>query len=247
MNHVKKLRIIAGPNGSGKSTIVEIITNNQIHLGIYINADEINVELNSLQYLDFSKYRLTLDILDLSNSLNAGSFYSQDESEVLLGCLTNRDNRLYVTNQVLQDEKFPSFLADYIREQLLNSACDKFSFETVMSHPSKLEFIKLARSQGYRIYLYFVSLEDPQMNVERVEARVRQGGHDVPKDKIISRYERTMNYLLDAIRLVDRAYLFDNSSEKTILFAIYQSNEISLEGNDIPAWFQKYVLDKLND
>jgi len=115
-----------------------------------------------------------------------------------------------------------------------------------MSHPSKLDFIRFAKSRGYRIYLYFVSLEDPILNIARVEARVRQSGHDVPSDKIVERYFRTMNLLLDAIKLVDRAYLFDNSSTHPKLFAISQHDEISLiDTNYVPFWFQKYVINKL--
>ena len=53
-----------------------------------------------------------------------------------------------------------------------------------MSHPSKLDFIKSAKEQGFRIYLYFVALNDPEMNKGRVETRVLQGGHDVPANKI---------------------------------------------------------------
>ena len=118
---------------------------------------------------------------------------------------------------------------------------------TVMSHPSKLDFISKAKNAGFRIYLYFVSLEDPILNIARVEARVRQGGHDVPTDKIVSQYERTMNFLLDAIKLVDRAYLFDNSSTHPKLFAISQNNTISLTNPDyFPTWFQKYVVDKIS-
>jgi predicted ABC-type ATPase len=43
-----------------------------------------------------------------------------------------------------------------------------------MSHPSKLDFIKKAKNLGYKTYLYFVSLENPEMNVDRVDARVKQ-------------------------------------------------------------------------
>jgi len=116
-----------------------------------------------------------------------------------------------------------------------------------MSHPSKLDYIKLAKGKGYRIYLYFVALDNPELSIARVKARVIQGGHDVPVDKIIDRYERTMNLLLEAIRLSDRAYIFDNSYSEPKMFAVVENDEISILNTDFaPAWFQKYVLDKLN-
>jgi predicted ABC-type ATPase len=245
MSSVKRLRIFAGPNGSGKSTMIRVVSDLGVHLGIYVNADEIKIELDRDHFLDFDRYSIVLDVEHLKASLLSSSFYSSNESEDLTGGLIVEKNCLFIDAVVAQDQKFSLFLADYIR-LLLVTTCNKFTFETVMSHPSKLEFIRLAKSLGYRIYLYFISLEDPIMNVARVEARVRQGGHDVPTDKIVDRYARTMNLLLDAIKLVDRAYLFDNSSTHPILFATSQHDEISLVNMEYaPDWFQKYVIDKL--
>ena len=55
----KRVRIFAGPNGSGKSTIKSIVEE-KVHLGTYINADEIKVQLTKHHILDFSLYNLTL-------------------------------------------------------------------------------------------------------------------------------------------------------------------------------------------
>ena len=41
----KRLRIFAGPNGSGKSTITKIVLD-YVHLGTYVNADELKVILS---------------------------------------------------------------------------------------------------------------------------------------------------------------------------------------------------------
>lgn len=116
-----------------------------------------------------------------------------------------------------------------------------------MSHPSKLDFIKEAKEHGFRIYLYFVALSDPEMNIGRVETRVQQGGHNVPAEKIAERYDRTMNLLLDAILLSDKAFIFDNSYSEPKLFASMENDEISIVDGVgyIPYWFQTYVLNKL--
>ena len=162
----------------------------------------------------------------------------------MLLCLTSQNNNCLNISDAIETEKFSSFMADYIRNQLLKENCEKFSFETVMSHPSKLDFIKKAKANGYKVYLYFVSLADPIMNVERVSARVELGGHNVPEDKIVNRYERTMGLLLDAIKLVDRAYFFDNSSDRMQFFAKYQNKEVTYEEECIPVWFKVYVENK---
>lgn len=102
-------------------------------------------------------------------------------------------------------------LADAAREHSLHNGED-FSFETVMSHQSKVQFMQLARQRGYEVCLYFVATADPSINVGRVEARVRLGGHDVPHDRIVARYYRTLELLPDAIRASSLSVIFDNSS-----------------------------------
>jgi predicted ABC-type ATPase len=89
-----------------------------------------------------------------------------------------------------------------------------FSFETVMSHESKIEEMRLAKDAGYEITFIGVSLEKPELNVARVALRVSEGGHDVPKDSIIARYERTMRLMPQAILIADRSFIFDNSDSR---------------------------------
>ncbi len=115
-----------------------------------------------------------------------------------------------------------------------------------MSSPDKIDFLKKSKSNGYKNYLYFVATNDPQINISRVEVRVKTGGHNVPNDKIESRYYRSLDLLLDAIKQTDRAYIFDNSGEKAILFAEITNGEvIEIKSGRIPFWFRKYVLDKI--
>jgi predicted ABC-type ATPase len=101
-------------------------------------------------------------------------------------------------------------LADQARRQCL-AAGETFSFETVMSHPSKIDFLKEAREQGYAVAVFFVALETPELNLERVRQRVALGGHAVPENRIGPRYTRSLELLPQAIAQCDRAVLFDNS------------------------------------
>lgn len=87
-----------------------------------------------------------------------------------------------------------------------------FCTETVFSHPSKLEMLMEARRAGYLVTLIYCHLEIPELNEARVEFRVKRGGHPVPVDKIRRRYQRTYALMADAVRIADRAWLFDNSS-----------------------------------
>lgn len=59
--------------------------------------------------------------------------------------------------------------------------------------------------------MFFVSTSDPRISGARVAGRVMNGGHTVPIEKIVSRYERSMANLSAAIALADRVYVYDNS------------------------------------
>jgi predicted ABC-type ATPase len=119
-----------------------------------------------------------------------------------------------------------------------------FAFETVMSHESKLELLGMARKQGYRHYLYFVTAGDPAINVERVHQRIAEGGHPVEDDKIIDRYKRCMALLPNALKASDRAYLFDNSGTDPILVASVMSGSVvTLESHSIPFWVGNLLRD----
>jgi predicted ABC-type ATPase len=117
-----------------------------------------------------------------------------------------------------------------------------FAFETVMSHESKLDLLRDSRKAGYRNYLYFVSTGDPGINVERVRQRIREGGHPVPENKVIERYFRCMALLPEALRLCERAYLFDNSGSVSRLVARTEGGvNLHLESPRIPRWVQALI------
>jgi predicted ABC-type ATPase len=89
-----------------------------------------------------------------------------------------------------------------------------FSFETVMSHPSKIDEMRAAKAAGYHVTFIGVALQDPQLNVQRVALRVSEGGHDVPTDRIVARYARTLALMPQAICIADRTLVFDNSDSQ---------------------------------
>jgi predicted ABC-type ATPase len=139
-----------------------------------------------------------------------------------------------------------SVLADFVRHKLL-AAHISFTFETVMSSHSKVAFFQRAQQEGYRTYLYFVATEDPDINVARVQNRVREGGHSVPEDKIRTRYVRSLDFLFEAVSYADRAYIFDNSSsldERVWVAEVTNGTEIEMKTDAMPAWFKSALWDK---
>ncbi len=137
-----------------------------------------------------------------------------------------------------------SVLSDFLRRKLVEAGVS-FSFETVMSAPDKVDLLRDARTAGFRTYLYYVATEDPAINVGRVATRVSQGGHDVPADKIVARYTRSLGLLGDALRHTDRAFLFDNSGTEMIFVGeLTAGATFTLRSAAMPNWFKQAVYDK---
>lgn len=84
--------------------------------------------------------------------------------------------------------------------------------ETVLSTSKYRRLVSLARELGYRVRLTYVVLDDPQLNVERVRARVLTGGHNVAPDKIVERYGKSLEQLPWFVQNADEVQIFDNSS-----------------------------------
>ena len=101
-------------------------------------------------------------------------------------------------------------VAATMRDKLLQEG-RSFCFETVFSHPSKIDFIAKARSMGYEVILVFIHLGNVSLNQARVSQRVSEGGHDVPEDKIISRVPKVLQNIRQALALCNQCYLLDNS------------------------------------
>ena len=139
---------------------------------------------------------------------------------------------------------FAAVAADFVRRKLVEQHAS-FTFETVMSSPDKVALLQKAQGLGYRTYLYYVATEDPLINISRVRNRVRMGGHPVPEDKIVSRYRRSLGLLWEAIRFSNRAYIFDNSGEQQLWLAEVEEDVLEVKAEPVPAWFQKFVLDKI--
>ena len=128
--------------------------------------------------------------------------------------------------------------ADSRREALLHASVG-FVSETVFSHESKLALITQAQALGFHVVLYVVALDDPQRLLARVKQRVREGGHDVPAQRILQRYPRTMANLKKAVRLADLAFVYEAADVEQgahLLLALCEREGTHVLVNSPPAW-----------
>jgi predicted ABC-type ATPase len=236
--------MFAGPNGSGKSTIKSVVPEGL--LGVYLNPDEIQQEIEDRGFLDVRQYGVETVVEEILSFFVNSTLLQKAGLEHEAASLRFKDGKLnFLEGSV--NAYFASVAADFLRRKLLELRVS-FSFETVMSSPDKVALLKQAQALGYRTYLYYIATEDPAINVARVQARVNLGGHDVPEDKIVSRYARSLDLLLEAVRYTNRAYLFDNSregSERLWVAEITGGKELELKCDPMPLWFQKSVWEKI--
>jgi predicted ABC-type ATPase len=133
--------------------------------------------------------------------------------------------------------------ADAERAALLKRR-ESFATETVFSHPSKLELMAQARSQGCAIALYIVCVDDPGLLLERVKQRVAEGGHAVPVHKVLTRYPRTLALLQEALVFADLSLLFDGADAQAggpKLIASVAAGTMHLHTPLRPRWAEKLL------
>ncbi|MFM7836687.1 MAG: hypothetical protein ACKPJD_33255, partial [Planctomycetaceae bacterium] len=160
---VRRLRMIAGPNGSGKSSIIRNLAKERSIDGVfrlyhYLNADDVERALLSTG-LDLGALDLDVSLEKLCQSLRTGKRLSADHqffatARMNGGLLLAPEGNGYLAASIV----------DFLREELMARG-SSFSFETVMSHRSKVEFFGRARAAGYKTYLYFVCTNSAELNV----------------------------------------------------------------------------------
>lgn len=133
------------------------------------------------------------------------------------------EDAVYINPDIVAQEKFGNWnspeavreaalFCEQWREQCLANG-ESLIFETVMSAPDKLHFIRRAKKAGYFVRIFFISTANPTINAARIARRVMKGGHDVPIPKIISRYIKSIANCAEIAPVVDRLYVYDNSLE----------------------------------
>lgn len=122
-------------------------------------------------------------------------------------------------------------IADEMREKQISERAD-FTFETVLSSPHKLKFLREAKKRGYFIRGYFILTNDPALNVARVMARVATGLHDVPAETVTKRYHRALANVPEYLALCDICHIYDNTDDEPFRICRKHKNDINLYPND---------------
>lgn len=183
--------------------------------------------------------RPSLVVLAGPNGAGKSTLYDTRVAPSFAGPFVNAD---LIQRNELQD---PSMEASYRAAEIANGrrsellkAKRSFVTETVFSHPSKLRIIADARARGYMVIVMHVSVNDPALSLARVHARVEEGGHDVPEEKIRDRYARGQVLIRQAVLQADRGMVFDNSrlNESPRLVLLFALGRLIQAEPTLPYW-----------
>ena len=132
-------------------------------------------------------------------------------------------------------------LASQLRRELVRQR-ESFVFETVLSDPmgDKVNFLKDATRAGYTVVLCFIGLDRAATSEQRVAMRVLQGGHDVPTEKLVTRFDHTLKNLRRAIHELPFVQVYDNGDLRHPFrkVAEFENGKAVMVSRRVPAWLK---------
>ena len=125
----------------------------------------------------------------------------------IAGEYTNADD--VVSSTGMENEEAAKFV-DKKRYDSIEAKSD-LTFETVLSSEYKMDILRKSKAEGYFIKCVFVLTADPELNVARVKSRVMQGGHDVDREKVKTRFYKSLANIKELMSLCDILHVYDNT------------------------------------
>lgn len=139
-----------------------------------------------------------------------------------IGCLNflNADNIARGLSPLNVESALPQASRIFLQMMTESITARKdFSFETTLSGKAHLQTLKRLKATGWRIELFYLWLPNAGTSALRVEYRVKQGGHDVPRNVMIRRFPRSIANLAEYVEVCDTVCRLDNSRGKSVILA----------------------------
>lgn len=120
-----------------------------------------------------------------------------------------------------------------------------FNEETTLTGKTILKTIDRAKELGYKIYLYYIGVDSPEIAKERVRNRVLKGGHDISSEVIEKRYYESLENLKKIISKCDYVDIYDNTDIYKLVFS-FANNEIIENSISSSEWAKEAIREKIN-
>lgn len=185
--------------------------------------------------------RPTLFLIAGPNGAGKSTFYDTVLAQRIAAPFINAD--IIQRDELREPSPEASYRAAKIAEKRRREHIDagqSFVMETVFSHPSKLELLSDAREAGFRVIVFHLALASADLAVARVEARIDEGGHPVPEEKVRQRFERNAPLIRQAAMLADRAMICDASAlnERPEVLLELAHGQVVRRVDEMPEWFE---------
>ncbi len=116
-----------------------------------------------------------------------------------------------------------------------------FMIESNLAQSNDYAWIEKLIRHGYEAVIYFMCTGDVNINVSRVQRRVKEGGHNIPVEIILHRYEVGLTYISGKMHLFKEAYLIDNSSDEVVVVAKVWDEKLVFAIHHLPRWADKIL------
>ena len=121
-----------------------------------------------------------------------------------------------------------------------------FNEETTLTGKTILKIIDKAKYLGYKIHLYYIGIDNPEIAKERVKNRVARGGHGISPEIIEKRYYESLQNLEKLIYQCDSIEIYDNS-EKFIRIFYYENKQIHINNIEKVNWITEKLKSLINN
>lgn len=124
-----------------------------------------------------------------------------------------------------------------------------YNFETTLGGQSITQVLINAAKNGTKIRMFYVGLTSVELHIERVQARVSSGGHDIPEDKIRARFDASRKNLIALLPFLQELLVFDNSQRhgkaSRLLHVRMRKIEHISPIQEIPEWAKPILMQAL--
>jgi predicted ABC-type ATPase len=125
----------------------------------------------------------------------------------------------------------------------INSCLEKginFTQETTLSGVRTIKTMQKAKEKGYFIRLYYIGVSSAEESIMRIQNRVKKGGHDIPAEDVMRRFDKRFESLSAVLPYCDEAVLFDNENGFKEV-AVYKNGTLSVICEDKPEWLRELL------
>jgi len=129
----------------------------------------------------------------------------------------------------------------YVLEEINNlvAARKSFAVETTLSGSHYFRLAKKLKEKGWEIVAVFIGVKDEEVCIARVRERKRSGGHDVPLEDIVRRYQRSISHIPTLLTIATYMVVLDNSQNYVQLLEYYEGQR--LISKDLPLWLSSVL------